>query len=131
MEMTFPHLATRQHALDRRHNHDAIVATIVARQANSRTVRAMLMARRASFKSIAPSDDAVEQRIHYFGSHPVDGEAPCGSFVGMQSTPAMTENKTEFGVYQIDSANIKALGLPTGGTGEQANLVGHGASRTI
>lgn len=131
MEMTFPHLAMRQNAPDRRHTHDAIVATIVARQANSRTARAMLMAGRATIKSTAPLDDAVDQRIHYFGSHPVYGEAPCGSFVNTQPVSATTENRAEFNVYQIDSANIKALGLPTSWTGEQANHVGHGASRTL
>ena len=131
MEMTFPHLAARQKASDRRHDHDAIVAMIVARQTSSRTAQAMLMAGCATIKSTAPSDDAVDQRIHYFGSHPVDGEAPHGSFLDTNPTPTATRNEAEFNVYQIDSANIKALGLLTCWTGEQANHVGHGASRTV
>lgn len=129
MEMTFPHQATRQNAFDRRHDHNAIVATIVARQADSRTAQAMLIAQHTTATPPEPSDDAVEQRIHYFGSQAVDGEAPCGSFLGLETMPVATSKEPEFVVYQNNSANFKAVGLPNCWTGERANLVGHKASR--
>lgn len=127
--MTFPHQATRQNAFDRRHDHNAIVATIVARQADSRTAQAMLMAQLTTAIPPEPSDDAVEQRIHYFGSQAVDGEAPCGSFLGSGPMPVATGKEPEFIVYHNNSANIKAAGLPNSWTGERANVVGHRASR--
>lgn len=129
--MTFPHLATRQNALDRRHDYNAIVATVMARQAESRTARAMVMARLSTARPSEPSNDAVKQRIHYFGSDPVDGEAPFGSFLCMQRKIPDTEPKSESNVYQNDSTNIKAHDLQTRWTGEQANQSGHGASRTL
>ena len=90
----------------------------------------MLMMQLATTRPTEPSDDVVEQRIHYFGSHLVDGEAPSGSFLGLEPAPVATRNKPEFIVYQNNSVNIKALGLPIVWTGEQANLAGRQASRT-
>ena len=129
--MTFPQLATRQKAIDREHDHDAIVATVMARQAESKTARAMVMARLSTARPSEPSNDVVRQRIHYFGSSPVDGEAPCGSFLCIQRTKTDTDTKSESSVYQNDSTNIKAHDLQTRSTGEQANQSGHGASRTL
>lgn len=127
MEMTFPHSATRQTADKRSRAHDTIVATIVARQNDSLTAQAMATAKGLRRTLTAVSDDAVDQRIHYFGSQPVNGKAPGGSFLDA----ATKDDRAEFKVYQADSANIKALGLPDGGTGQQTDHVGHGASRTI
>ena len=123
MEMTFPHSAVRQDSVMGRIDHKAMLAIVMSRQANSRTVHAL---RQAENNKRAAGDNA-EQRIHYFASHNSQEMATCGAFWGN----AITEPKFELAVNQAGSTIIKDHGLDNGVTGEQLNLAGHGALRTI
>ncbi len=120
MEMTFPHFAVRQDSVGRT-DLDSILATAIARQANSRTVRAV---RRAEAAAVVAADPA-DQRIHYFAHYDVQKMAVRGAFW----RNAMREPTSEQAVYQAGSTNIKVLELEDWGTGEQLNLAGHGALR--
>ena len=123
MEMTFPHKAARQDSVIGRIDHNAMFAAVMSRQANSRTVRAL---RQAEHTQLVPGDNA-EQRIHYFANHTCQKTAACGAFWGN----ARTKQNFESSVNQADSTNIKDHELNNGMTGEQLNLAGHGASRTL
>jgi hypothetical protein len=123
MEMTFPHHALRQDSVTSRIDHKAMFAVIAARQANSRTVRAL---RRAAHDTVA-NGDLVGQRIHYFACGGGGNSAVRGAFWrDMRPEPTC-----EHTVYQADLANIKDDTLDPEPTGEQLNHAGHGASRKL
>jgi hypothetical protein len=123
MEMTFPHSAMRQDSVMGRIDHKAILAAVMSRQANCRTVHAL---RQAENKKRAVCDKA-EQRIHYFANHDGQEMTVCGAFWGN----VITKPKFELGVNQAGSMNIKDHGLNNRVTGAQLNHAGHGALRTI
>ena len=120
MEMTFPHFALRQDSVGQTQL-DAMLATVIARQADSRTVRTM---RRAESAALVDGDPA-EQRIHYFAHKTAQKMAVRGPFW----RDAKREPTSEQAVYQAGSMNIKVLELEQYGTGEQFNHAGHGALR--
>jgi hypothetical protein len=123
MEMTFPHSALRQELVNGRADYKALLASVVQRQANSRTVCALRQAERAE----RPSGNDAERRMHYFAHQDNQEMSASGAFwfvSGMQP-------KCESTVYQAGSTNIKDHELNHEATGEQLNLGGHGASRTL
>lgn len=123
MEMTFPHSAMRQDSVTGRHDHKAMLAVAIARQANSRTVRAL---RQAEGKAV-PGDDIVGDRIHYF-AHAVGQEMAVRGAFWRDVTPEPT---SEPAVYQAALAYIKEQSLNPDSTGEKLNHAGHGALRTL
>ena len=131
MEMTFPHRASGQRTVNGRSDYQAMLANAIARQANSRTVQAMLIAGRANHDSASAKGDAVEQRIQYFGSRLGSGQAPSGAFWSAHRAQDTGQAKYESSVYQNASTNIKAHDVNGDRTGEQFNQTGHGASRTL
>ncbi len=131
MEMTFPHRALGHKTVNGRADHHAMLATAIARQANSRTVQAMLLVGRTNHDSAVTTGDVVEQRIHYFGSCLQGSQAPSGPFWAARRTQDTGHVKCESGVYQNASTNIKAHDVDGDRTGEQFNQTGHGASRTL
>ncbi len=122
MEMTFPHFAPHGDSHSRI-DHEALIATVVARQANSRTVRAL---RRAELMGRAGGSEA-EQRIHYFARRGSQKMAVRGAFW----RNADKERTSEQVVYQAGSTNIKVREVEHNGTGEQLNHAGHGALRKL
>jgi hypothetical protein len=118
MEMTFPHFAKRQDSVGR-FGFDAMLATAIARQASSRTVRAV---RQAELGAKAEGD-AAEQRIHYFAQIGDRKMAVRGAFWRDERSEPTSERI----VYQAGSINIKVRDLEDDGTGEQLNHAGHGA----
>jgi hypothetical protein len=120
MEMTFPHFVLRQDSVSPTRL-DAMLATVIARQANSRTVRTMRRAERAMLTECDPA----EQRIHYFAHNEAQKIAVYGPFWRNNKW----EPTSEQAVYQAGSMNIKVLELEQYGTGEQFNHAGHGALR--
>lgn len=120
MEMTFPHFAQRQDSVSTA-GLKAMLATTIARQAKSRTVRAV---RRAETAMLAAGDPA-EQRIRYFAHTGSQKSAVRGAFW----RDTKREPTSEQAVYQAGSMNIKVLELEEYGTGEQFNHAGHGALR--
>jgi hypothetical protein len=120
MEMTFPHFAPRQESVGSV-GLDALLATVIARQANSRTVRTM---RRAESTAHAAGDPA-EQRIHFFAHKEAQKMAIRGAFWRDEKA----EPTSERAVYQAGSNNIKVRDLEPHGTGDQFNHAGHGALR--
>lgn len=122
MEMTFPHFAANQDS-PRRVGLGMLLASVIARQANSQTVRVV---RRAETAPLVYGDDK-EQRIRYFARNGVRKMAVRGAFWRVPK-PALT---SEHGVYQAGSKNIKVRDLNDDGTGEQLNHAGHGALRKL
>lgn len=120
MEMTFPHFAVR-HDSGTRPGLDDMLAVVVARQANSRTVRAVRLAEIAG----QVGSDSAEQRICYFARIGSPKTAVRGAF--WRNTKP--ETISEQAVYQAGSTNIKVNELNDYGTGEQFNHAGHGALR--
>lgn len=120
MEMTFPHFVQRQDSVARSGYH-AMLAVAVARQARSRTVRAIRQAETAAQQK----GDAAEQRIHYFAQAGCQKVLVRGAF---WRDPEI-KHKSEFGVYQACSTNIKVHDLEHAATGEQLNHAGHGARK--
>ena len=131
MEMNFPHPAVRNTAAHDRHDHRAMLAAAIARQANSRTARAMAVASAATYDTTDTKRAMVEQLIHYFGSGDQIANPPFGAFSSTIRPLEIDKSYSEPGVYQNASTNIKAHDLNFGGTGEQSNHAGHGASRTL
>lgn len=129
MEMTFPHPVSRTGDATRQ-GHQAMLAAAIARQANSRTARAVSLASRRGGIGDS-SGDAIEQRIHYFGSHHLGISAPSGPFGATRRTQETSQVKYENGVYQDASRNSKAPDINGERTGEQFNHAGHGALRTL
>ncbi|MES2781829.1 MAG: hypothetical protein V4657_03460 [Pseudomonadota bacterium] len=119
MEMNFPHQALRKKAENSADGHDSVLDVVQARQAKSRTVRAL---RRAKCGSMPDGDD-LAARIHYFAAEPDTEIAVRGSFWQKTETAKMDEEP----VYQSASANIKDQLLSPAGTGTELNLAGHGA----
>ena len=131
MEMNFAHPAVRNTATHDRQDHRAMLAAAFARQANSRTARAMAVASAATYDTTDTKHAMVEQLIHYFGSGNRNANRPSGAFSSTIRPLEMDKSYSEFGVYQNASTNIKAHDLNFGGTGDQSNHAGHGASRTL
>lgn len=123
MEMTFPHEAMRQDSVSGRFDHKAMLAAVIARQANSRTVRAL---RRAENQTV-PGLDEVANRIHYFARHDGSKLAVRGAFW----RDVAPEPNTEPTVYQSALAYVKDQTLDSEATGEQLNHAGHGALRKL
>ena len=123
MEMTFPHHALRQESVDDRKDYRALISVVAARQANSRTVRAL---RRAESSLSATGSDA-DQRVHYFARPDSSRLAVRGAFW----QPMTVNQNCEPDVYQAGSTNIKVQLLEDQSTGEQLNRAGHGASRKL
>lgn len=121
--MTFPHHALRQESVNSRFGHQAMLATAIARQANSRTVRAMRRAERIEF---VPGDE-VAQRIYYFAHRNEQKMAVRGAFW----KNVEPKSNCESSVYQADLANLKVRDLEVEATGEQLNHAGHGALRKL
>lgn len=122
MEMTFPHFAARQNSAVRV-GLDRMLATVLARQANSQTVRAM---RRAEMAGQSEGDPA-ELRVHYFARRGPGNTKVRGAFW----RNVMPKQSSERAVYQAGSTNIKVRELENDGTGEQFNHAGHGALRKL
>lgn len=120
MEMTFPHFAQRQDS-DTRSGYKAMLAIVIARQAASRTVRAV---RRAELLC-EPTGDSAQQRINYFALAGRVKVAVSGAFWPYSGT----NHKSESGVYHAGSSNIKVHELMHAATGEQFNRAGHGARK--
>lgn len=131
MEMNFPHPALRQTAAHDRHDHKAMLAAAMTRQANSRTARAMAITGINQGSATNTKRDMVDQLIHYFGSGDHDEQSPSGAFFPAGSKQMVDGQISEPGIYQNASTNIKAHDLDDDGTGEQSNHPGHGASRTL
>jgi hypothetical protein len=123
MEMTFPHHALRQDSVIGRTDHKAMLAVAIARQANSRTVRAL----RRVEQGAAADVDQMAQRVHYFARGDGENKSARGAFWRDFETQPTCERP----VYQADLANIKDVALVSEATGEQLNHAGHGALRTI
>lgn len=123
MEMTFPHHALRQDSVNDRFDHKAMLARAIARQANSRTVRAV---RQAVVRSQVTGDE-VAQRIHYFAQHDGQKMAVRGAFW----RNVEPKQNCESSVYQADLANLKVREIEDEATGEQLNHAGHGALRKL
>lgn len=121
MEMSFPHHALRKCAKTATIGDESVLAVARARQAKSRTVRAL---RRAQLGDVADCDD-LAARIHYFAAEPDAEMAVRGAF-WQKTEPAKTD---EDSFYQSDSANIKVKPLSPSGTGTDVNLTGHGAEK--
>lgn len=109
MEMTFPHAVQSQNSVDGRNDFVAMLAAAAARQANSRTVRAV----RRTAGNAAAIGDATTQRIDYFASQKAQNVAVCGAF-WRQSKP---EHMCEDAIYQADSGYIKDDQLKDEATG--------------
>jgi Flp pilus assembly protein TadG len=120
MEMTFPHFAQRQDSVTRSGYH-AMLAAAIARQASSRTVRAIRQAETA----VQQQGDAAEQRIQYFAQAGYRKVPVRGAF---WRDPEL-KNKSESGVYHAGSTNIKVHDLEHIATGEQLTHAGHGARK--
>ncbi len=129
--MNFPHPALRQTAVHHRHDHRAMLAAAIARQANSRTARAMAMVGSTTHTATDAKRDTVDQLIHYFGSGDQSANPPFGAFFTANGPEQTDEPIVEQNVYQNASTNIKAHDLNDDGTGEQSNNAGHGATRTL
>jgi hypothetical protein len=123
MEMTFPHSAMRQDSVTSRHDFKAMLAAAMARQANSRTVRALRQAEREAVSG----GDNVANRIHYF-ANAVDQEMAIRGAFWRNVKPEPT---SEPAVYQAALAYIKEQSLNPDSTGEKLNHAGHGALRTL
>ena len=130
MEMTFPHQMVRQETVNGRQSCQAMLATVIARQANSRTARAVVLATRKS-NECESTGDAIDERIHYFSSHTYRKSGPSGAFWATRRAPDTAQSKNESSVYQDASMNSKAHAVNGDGTGEQFNQAGHGATRTL
>jgi hypothetical protein len=123
MEMTFPPAVPSQNSVDGRTDHIAMLAAAAARQANSRTVRAV---RRTAGDATAKGD-ATAQRIDYFASKKAQNVPVCGAF-WRQNTPGQIG---EDAVYQADSGYIKDSQLKDEATGVEPTHAGHRVSRTL
>lgn len=123
MEMTFPHHALRQDSVGEPKDYRTLLGVAIARQANSRTVRAL---RQAESASLLQGDD-VNQRMHYFADQDGRKMAVRGAFW----RNAEVKRNRELDVYQAGSMNIKVQPLEDQSTGEQLNHAGHGASRKL
>lgn len=123
MEMTFPHTAPRQDSVDRKNDYVAMLAMASARQANSRTVRAV---RRAA-NGMEASGDFITRRINFFATKDRAKVAVCGAFGQKNKAEPMCEAD----VYQSDSGYIKDHHLQDKATGVQLTHAGHGVSRTL
>jgi hypothetical protein len=123
MEMTFPHHALRQDSVGGPKDYRTLLAVVIARQANSRTVHALRQAESAS----SSTSDAVDQRMHYFSGQDGQKVTVRGAFL----RGAAAKPNTELDVYQAGSRNIKVQPLENQSTGEQLNHAGHGASRKL
>ncbi|MGB5077115.1 MAG: hypothetical protein WBO17_06520 [Sphingorhabdus sp.] len=123
MEMTFPHSVACQHSVNGRVDHRTLLAAARARQVSSQTVRLL---RRAETTNRNPAEDAAE-RLHYFAHTNCPKTAARGAFW----RDSGLEQKLESAVNQAGSTNIKDQGTKYDPTGEQLNLAGHGASRTL
>ncbi|MEP7351054.1 MAG: hypothetical protein ABI668_14035 [Sphingorhabdus sp.] len=121
MEMNFPHPVSPQRAVSGRKDHKAMLAQVIARQANSRTARFMMRANRTEHDPGATKGEMLEQMIHYFGSHDTDKKSPSGAFWTSNCGEKAVEQNTELGVYQNASTNVKTHHLDVGRTGEQGN----------
>ena len=126
MEMTFPHPVRRSVT---RHSHVVMLAAAIERQANTRTAKAVLVAAKSE-RYVDSSGDALDQRIHYFGSHFDDAIPPFGAFWATRRTQDATQPNYEPSVYQDGSMNNKAHELNGAQSWKQFITPGHGASRT-
>lgn len=122
MEMSFPHQSAHRDSVSGRIDHKAMLATVISRQSNSQTVRAL---RRAELLNKAQGDE-VAQRIHYFACYKDDEMAVSGAFWHNLDEP----KKYETSIYQSGLINIKHNDLQLDRTGDHSNRVGHGVSRT-
>lgn len=121
MEMSFPHNALRKNTEITADRTESVLDAARARQAKSRTVRAL---RRAEGGTDATRDD-LAARIQCFAAEPDAEIAVRGSFWKKTETIKMNEDP----VYQSASANIKDPMLSPSGTGPESNLAGHGAEK--
>ncbi len=123
MEMTFPHYTLRQDSVGSQKDYRTLLAVVNARQANSRTVRALRQAESVS----SVNGDYIDQRLHYFAGQHSRIMAVRGEFW----PGAKVKPNTEPDVYQAGSTNIKVRLVEDQPTGEQLNHAGHGASRKL
>ena len=121
MEMSFPHHALRKTSDIQGDSPDSVLDAVRARQAKSRTVRAL---RRAEGTNVKERDD-LAARIHCFAAEPDAEIAVRGSFWQKAEAAKMNEEA----VYQSASANIKDQMLSPSRTGPESNLAGHGAEK--
>jgi hypothetical protein len=123
MEMTFPHESVSQNSAIHRNDHKALIAAIMARQANSRTVQLL----RRVDGAMSAGGDAASQRIQYFASRKSDKVAVCGAFWRENEA----DHKCKDAIYQANSAYIKDQQIEEDATGVQSTHAGHGVSRTL
>lgn len=126
MEMTFPHPVKRNAT---RHSHRAMLAVAIARQSNTKTAVAVLLA--TKFGNNNRSDSALDQRILYFGSHKIDEFAASGPFWTARRSQGTARTNYESRLYQDGLMNNKAHELNGDRSWRQFIKPGHGASRTI
>ena len=122
MEMSFPHHALRKFAETTSDSRGSVLDAARARQAKSRTVRALHRAEHGN----AADGDELAARIHCFAAEPDAEIAVRVSF--WQETEG--EKMDEDSVYQAASANIKDQPLSPSETGTELNLAGHGAEKS-
>ena len=125
--MTFPHKVVRQQELGDQQGHRAILAIAIARQADSQTARAVAKLN----DDASDSNDAINERIHYFGAHNSETATPSGAFGSSHRIHDTVQSNCKNGVYQDASMNCKAHGLNGDWTREQFNQTGQEASRTL
>lgn len=136
--MNFPHSSYARPAVHNRTDHKALLAAAIARQANGRTVRAMIMSARNRRHDLAGASDVMGQRIHYFSSHNsghssqgAAEEQPFGSFFPQNSGDAGGNIKSEDDVYQSGSVNLKEQPIEMAVADLQQKHAGQELSRTL
>ena len=125
MEMTFPHPVKRGVT---RHSCRAVLAAAIARQANTRTARAVLTA--TQFPNTDCSENVLNKRILYFGSQNLERSSVFGPFWAARRSQDTADANYESCVYQDGSMNNKARDLIGVQSWKQFVKPGHGASRT-
>lgn len=117
--MSFPHHALRKFAESPSDSRRSVLDAARARQAKSRTVRALNQAEHGN----TTDGDDLAARIQCFSAEPDADIAVRGAFWQKEETTNMHEDP----VYQSGSVNIKHDPLSAFGTGTDSNFAGHGA----
>lgn len=111
MDMNFPHRHRAAEAGLQAADYFALVATVTAAQASSRTVRALLHGAR----DVAGGNDILESRIGFFAQRPAKSARHArGAFLpALIEEHASTPSKFEFAVNPAGSTYVKADWLET------------------
>ena len=121
MEMNFPHRAMSTHPDLSEENRESVLEAARARQAKSRTVRAMRLAAHGNIND----GGGLAARIQCFAAEPNPDIEVRGSFWQKTAPAEMNEDP----IYHSTSANNKNHILPLSRTGPELNLKAHGAEK--